>query len=67
MISSPEAEIRARHLTTDVDCEADSDYGKRYEIVAPLSSQSGSSVMFRSICQIDAGTDVPRLITMYPE
>lgn len=62
-----EADLRAQHLAADVDCEADSDYGKRYEIVAPLCGPNGWDVRFRSVLQIDAGTDYPRLITMYPE
>jgi hypothetical protein len=62
-----EADLHAEHLAADFDCESDSDYGKRYEIVAPLKGQSGRPVNFRSVWQIDTGTDYPRLITMYPE
>ncbi len=62
-----EADLRAQHLNGDVDCEADTDYGKRFEIIAPLGGQSGHAVIFRSVWQIDLGTDYPRLITMYPE
>ena len=62
-----ETDLRVHHLAAEVDCETDSDYGKRYEIVAPLPGASGSHVLFRSIWQIDTGTDFPRLITMYPE
>ena len=62
-----QADIRVHHVSADIDCEADSDYGRRYEIVAALRGPSGGSVVFRSIWQIDFGTDYPRLITMYPE
>jgi hypothetical protein len=62
-----EADLRAQHLTADVAEESDSDYGKSYVIVAPLNTPSGRSVVFRSVWQIDTGTDYPRLITMYPE
>jgi hypothetical protein len=62
-----EADIRTCHLAAEVASEADSDYGRRYEIVAPLPGPSGRAVTFRSVWQIDAGTDYPRLITMYPE
>ena len=62
-----ETDLRVHHLAAEVDCETDSDYGKRYEIVAPLPDSSGGQVLFRSIWQIDTGTDFPRLITMYPE
>ncbi len=62
-----ECDLRVHHLAAEVDCEADSDYGKRYEIVAPLPALGGGRVLFRSIWQIDTGTDFPRLITLYPE
>ena len=62
-----ESDLRVHHLTAEVDCETDTDYGKRYEIVAPLPGLGGGLVLFRSIWQIDIGTDFPRLITMYPE
>ena len=62
-----ETDLRVHHLVADVDCETDSDYGKRYEIVAPLLDENGGQVLFRSIWQTDIGTDFPRLITMYPE
>jgi uncharacterized protein DUF6883 len=42
-------------------------WGTRYDIVAPLTGPSGDTVMFRSVWQIDLGSDQPRLITMYPE
>src|SRR5437879_5735376 len=62
-----EGDIRAQHLTVDVDRQRDSEYGKRYELVAPLVGPSGKSVNFRSVWQVDTGTDYPRLLTMYPE
>ena len=62
-----EADLRAQHLTVEVDCVVDTDYGPRYEIVAPLVGPAGRAVTFRSVWQIDTGSQVPRLITMYPE
>jgi hypothetical protein len=41
-------------------------YGVVYEIEAPIMTPSGKVVRFRTIWQIDTGTDVPRFITMYP-
>jgi len=64
---SLEGDIRAQHLTAEVDCEGDTEYGRRYEIVAPLHGPAGKAVVFRSIWQVDVETDYPRLITMYPE
>ena len=60
-------DLRAQHLPVDVAVTLESEYGVRYEIVAPLTTPSGRSVSFRSIWQIDTGTDCPRLITLYPE
>ena len=51
----------------EVDCQSSTEYGERYEIAAPLSGPAGWSNQFRSVWQIDTGTQVPRLITMYPE
>ncbi len=62
-----EADIRAQHLTAEVHGVADTEYGRCYEIVAPLHGPAGRSVTFRSVWQIDTGKQVPRLITMYPE
>ncbi len=62
-----ESEIRVRHLTAEADITTESGYGPRYEIVAPLVGPNGRAVRFRSIWQIDSGTDRPRLITIYPE
>jgi hypothetical protein len=62
-----EADLRTHHVPAEVDCETDNEYGKRYEIVAPLPGTRGQPGVFRSVWQIDTGTDFPRLITMYPE
>ena len=62
-----EAHLRTQHLPCDVAEIAETDWGMRYEIVAPLVCPSGESVNLRSIWQVDIGTDAPRLITMYPE
>lgn len=60
-------DIRREHLVADVIEQHNCEWGNRYEIVAPLIGPSDDTVMFRSIWQIDLGTDCPRLITMYPE
>ena len=61
-----EADIRRHHLPAEVVAEADTGYGRRYEILAPLPGATGQTITFRSIWQIDLGTDYPRLLTMYP-
>ena len=62
-----DVDLRRMHLTEDYVATRHSTWGIRYEIVAPISGPSGDMVLFRSVWQIDLGTDVPRLITMYPE
>jgi hypothetical protein len=62
-----EHDLRTQHLIADVHLATESDYGPRYEVVAPLVGPSGRSIPFRSIWQIDEGTDCPRLITLHPE
>jgi hypothetical protein len=61
-----ETDIRTQHLSVDFDAVSDNIYGRRFEIVAPLTMPNGWRIDFRSIWQIDDGTDVPRLITMFP-
>jgi hypothetical protein len=53
-------------LTADVAVSKENVYGRRFEIRAPLATPSGRRIVFQSIWQIDDGTDVARLITMYP-
>jgi len=62
-----EADIRAFHVTAEVARQVDTAYGTRYEIVAPLPGVGGRPAAFRSVWQVDLGTDSPRLLTMYPE
>ena len=62
-----QSDLRAEHLQSEVIDQADSPWGKRFEVVAPITGPSGDTVLFRSIWQIDLGTNRPRLVTMYPE
>lgn len=60
-------DLRQYHLSADIDLVRDTAYGARYEIRAALLSPSGRALIVRSIWQIDVGTLVPRLITLYPD
>jgi hypothetical protein len=60
-------DLRQQHLTAEVIEERDTIWGRHYDIVAPLTGPSGDTIMFRSIWQIDLGSEYPRLITIYPE
>lgn len=62
-----EVDLREQHLPAPVESVQDTDYGTRYTIVAPLKGPSGVVAKFRSVWQIDTGTEHPRLLTMYPE
>src|SRR5687767_4984199 len=62
-----ETDIRRQHLTAEVTVKRETAYGPRFDIVAPLHTPSGRSILFRSVWQIDTGTVYPRLITMYQE
>jgi len=61
-----ERDLRAQHLSLDATETSENAYGVVYEIDGPIVTPSGKTVRFRSIWQIDAGTNLPRFITMYP-
>jgi hypothetical protein len=60
-----EADIRSG-LETEVNVVRTTEYGTRYEIRMTLQTPLGIPLTLRTIWQIDDGTDVPRLITLYP-
>jgi Domain of unknown function (DUF6883) len=62
-----DTDLRRWHLVEEYAITSQTQWGIRYEIVAPITGPSGDTVLFRSVWQIDVGTDAPRLITMYPE
>lgn len=62
-----EYDIRQQHLTCDPVQTSQTEYGVRFEILAPIRAPNGRSIPFWTIWQIDTGRDVPRLITMYAE
>ena len=62
-----DTDIRRYHLDVEVDVVQRTLYSMRYEIRAPLETPSGRTLMIRTIWQIDTGTDVPRLITLFPD
>lgn len=60
-------DIRLQHLVTDVIEQRDTAWGRRFDIVAPITGPTGDTLLFHSVWQIDLGSEFPRLITMYPE
>jgi hypothetical protein len=61
-----ESDLRTQHLSLNAARATQNAYGVAYEIEGPITTPSGRIVRFVSIWQIDAGTDLPRFITMYP-
>jgi hypothetical protein len=61
-----EADIR-HGLDAEVDLIRPTEYGTRYEIRMTLQTPLGVPLTVRTIWQIDDGTAVPRLITLYPD
>ncbi len=60
-------DLRQQHVAAELVEQRETVWGKRYDIVAPLTGPTGDTLMFHSVWQIDIGSDQPRLITMYPE
>jgi hypothetical protein len=54
-----ENDLRQQHLGEDIMEEEENDYGTSYVIVANLIGPSGDTRLWRSVWQIDIGTDVP--------
>ena len=63
---SLESDLRAQHLSLEVARTHANAYGVVYEIEGPVKTPGGRSVRFCSVWQVDAGTNVPRFITMFP-
>ena len=61
-----ESDLRTQHLSLDPTRTSENAYGIAYEIEGPIRTPCGRVVRFVSIWQIDSGSRVPRLITMYP-
>lgn len=60
------ADLREQHLSLDPKRVSQNGYGTAYELEGPIKTPGGRTVRFVSVWQIDAGSDVPRFITMYP-
>ncbi len=61
-----EVDIR-QGLEAEVTLTRTTDYGRRYVVRMTLQTPSGESLTIRTIWQIDTGTEVPRLLTLYPD
>lgn len=59
-------DIRAQ-LETEVSVERATAYGMCYEIRMTLQTPLGRPLIVRTVWQIDDGTDLPSLITLFPD
>jgi hypothetical protein len=59
--------LRKLALTADVTDSMETTHGKKYIIDGELEDPAGKKAWVRSIWIIDAGTDLPRLVTAYPQ
>lgn len=62
-----EVDLRNQHLICDVQPGKVSNYGVKYEIVAPLVGPNGKERLIRSVWMIRKREDFVRLITLIPE
>lgn len=62
-----EKDLREQHLSIEADRGKESNYGQKYEIVAPLAGPNGKEHRIRSIWMIRHGENFARFITLIPE
>ncbi|TVQ57537.1 MAG: hypothetical protein EA366_08385 [Spirulina sp. DLM2.Bin59] len=61
-----ERDIRRYHLNMEVLRIKETDYGTRYEIQGTLMTPIDKPLVIKTVWQIDIGTTIPRLITLFP-
>jgi hypothetical protein len=59
-------DILALATSGQVALEADSPYGRKFEVDGILGAPSGRSAMVKTVWIIRAGEDFPRLVTVFP-
>jgi hypothetical protein len=59
-------ELRKHACLYDVVEVSTTEYGTLYRIEGPIDAPNGRRPLVRAIWMIDAGADVPRLISAYP-
>lgn len=62
-----EADIRSQILSRDARPARSSAYGRKYEILGPLTGPNGTAALVRTIWIIRTGETAPRLVTLVPE
>jgi hypothetical protein len=59
-------ELKRHGLENEVQVEAITIYGTRYELHGPITAPDGTVLNVLTSWYIDGGSDVPRLVTAYP-
>ena len=62
-----EIDLRTQHLAQEVIPGQKSDYGEKYEVLAPLIGPNGNMRWLRSVWIIHKGESIDRFITLIPE
>jgi hypothetical protein len=62
-----EADLRDQHLSREAEPSRPSPYGKKYEILGPLTGPNGASAWVRTIWIILTSEKQARLVTLIPE
>jgi len=60
-----ETALREQHLILDAEEVDDTQWGKMYAIVGPITGPSGEQANVRSIWIIRTGEETPRFVTAY--
>jgi hypothetical protein len=60
-------DLRTQHLSQEVIPVQKSDYGEKYEVLAPLIGPNGKMRWLRSVGMIRKGKSIARFITLIPE
>jgi hypothetical protein len=61
-----ESDLRDQHLILEATFDDVTIYGIQYVVVAPINGPARRANM-KSVWQYDVGSEVPRLITAYPQ
>ena len=59
--------FRSQHLQMDADEIQGNAFGRKFQIVAPLSGPTGATAIIKSVWIVLNGEDVPRLVSAFPE
>jgi hypothetical protein len=59
--------LREQHLSHDAEELEPNAFGRRFQIISPMTGPSGETAIIKSIWIVLTGEDVPRFVSAYPE